>query len=343
MSRRKHQSARLRDVLLPPIAATPHAAESDATSLRWARLGAATIVTWYLGGFVLLVAGALLQIGPFAWAAAWQARHWGWNGFVLSFLPGFALLALPVIVLPFTPRRPDWPFLCGAQDALTLHRDAAARLPSPERMAGILCRLVQGGLAMAVLFPLAGGVGYGLVLRIGDRGAGAPLPERTLAEIATPGAKLPEYARLVGAEPRSEIGWVHDEIDRRIHRRDFYTPLTPPGWHAGDPVAVLEENPTVVEDDPPDPSAPGPLEGAFSRGLPRWMLAELRQRGAPVTDDPVLLVRRNLGDVVPGADTIAATLCLILGIGFGVFSLVATVAWHYRRRRLLRDLAEMLR
>ncbi len=340
MSRRKQQATRSRSVAAaPPIAATAHAAEPAATSRRWAGLGAASIVTWYLGGFVLLVAGALRQVGPFAWAAAWQARHWGWNGFILSFLPGFALLASPVVVIAFIPRRPDWPFLCGAQDAFAPPRGAAARPPSPERMAGILRRCVQGGLAMAVLFPLAGGVGYGLVLRIGDRGAGAPLPERTLAEVAMPGAKLPDYARVVGAEPRPEMGWVHDEIDRRVHRRDVYTPLTPPGWHPGDPVAVLEESPTVVGDDPPDPSPPGPLEGALTHGVPGWMLAELRRRGAPVTDDPVLLVRRTLAGAVPGADTTAATVCLILGVGFGVFSLVASVAWHHRRRRLLRDLA----
>ncbi len=67
------------------------------------------------------------------------------------------------------------------------------------------------------------------------------------------------------------------------------------------------------------------------------MLAELRQSGAPVTDDSMLLIKRNLGGVVPGADTIVAMLFLILGIGFGVFSLAASVAWYYQRRRLLRD------
>ncbi len=40
-------------------------------------MGSATLAVWYLGGFTLLFVGAFMQVGPFAWAAAWQVRHWG--------------------------------------------------------------------------------------------------------------------------------------------------------------------------------------------------------------------------------------------------------------------------
>ena len=296
------------------------------------------MATWYLGGFMLLGAGAIMQVGPYAWVAAWQARHWGWNSVLLSFLPGFVLLALPVTILQFIPRRPDWPFLSGAQDAFGKSLDPARR-PSPERMAAILRRFVIGGLIMSAVFPVAGLASYGLIEHLGNRGAGVPLPERTLAAVSAPGAALPDYARLVGAEPRPEIGWVHDEFDRRLHRRDFYMPLTPPGWHAGDPVAVLEVNRTVVRDDPPDPSPPAPFEGTLERGVPDWIVSELRQNGAQVTNDPILLVRHDLHGVVPGADMIGASLGLVFGATFMLASLGASLAWHIRRQRLLRGLA----
>ena len=84
----------------------------------------------------------------------------------------------------------------------------------------------------------------------------------------------------------------------------------------------------------------GPIEGALGRDvLPGWMLDELRRRGVPVTDDPVVLDRRKLGGVVPGADVVGAALCVLFGGTLSVCSLGASLVWRHQRRRLLRSLA----
>ena len=135
----------------------------------------------------MLLAAALLQAWLSGWAAAWQVRHWGHDSPVLSFLPGFAVLAAPVVVLQILPRRPDRPFLCGAQDALAPGRAGPVCPLPPERMARILLRGARGGLAAAALFALAGGLGFALVTRVDNRGAGAPLQELSFAAAPAPG------------------------------------------------------------------------------------------------------------------------------------------------------------
>lgn len=186
-----------------------------------------------------------------------------------------------------------------------------------------------------MLSLLAGGVGYALVVRIGSRGAGQPLPELTLRAATRPGATLPGYAKLVGAVARPEASWVHRHADRQTRYRDIYTPLTGPGWRPGDAVALLEEDRTVAGED----TAPhGPLEGSMARGaLPGWMLGELRRRGVAVVDDPVVLTRRDLGGVTPGADMIGAALAAVFGVVFATLFSGISLAWLHRRRKLLQS------
>ncbi len=203
-------------------------------------------------------------------------------------------------------------------------------------MAWILLRFARGGLVAAGLFLLAGGLGFGLVMEIGSRGEGMPLPELTLAALAEPHPVLPAHARVAGATLRPEATWLYEYVIRRTLYRDAYIPLTGSGWQPGEPVAVLEEERTVAGEDAP-PSA-GPVEGGLARGgLPDWMMGELRRRGVAVVDDPVLLIRRDLGGVVPGADVVAAGPCVVLGVVLALLSLMLSLAWLHRRRRLLRD------
>ncbi len=307
--------------------------------MGWGRAAAAI---WYLGGFVLLLAAALLQVGPSAWMAAWQVRHWGSDNPIVSFLPGFVVLAAPLLVLNLLPRQEESSFLCGMQDALAPNRSRPVQPPSPERTAHFLRFWARGALIAAGVFLLAGGLGYELITRIGNRGAGAPLPELTLAAVAAQGAALPPFARLVGVTPQLEFTWLHDHSERRIYHRDAFTPLTGPGWRFGDAVAVLEEDRTVLGDGGANAVLPpGPVEGALVRGaLPGWMLDELRRRGVAVTDDPVILIRQELGGMVPGADTVMAVLCLVFGGTFAVFAFGASFAYRYRRRRILQALAD---
>ena len=307
--------------------------------MGWGRAAAAI---WYLGGFVLLLAAALLQVGPSAWMAAWQVQHWGDDNPVVSFLPGFIVLAAPVLILCLLPRQAEGSFLCGMQDALAPNRSRPVQPPPPERMAHLLLFWARGALIAAGVFLIAGGLGYALLTRIGDRGAGAPLPELTLAAVAAQGAALPPFARLVGATPQLEFTWLHEHSERRTYHRDAFTPLTGPDWRPGQPVAVLAEDRTVLGDGEADALLPpGPVEGALVRGaLPGWMLDELRGRGVAVTNDPVVLIRQELGGVVPGADTVMAVLCLVFGGTFAVFALGASFAYRYRRRRILQAIAD---
>ena len=306
--------------------------------MGWGRAAAAI---WYLGGFVLLLAAALLQVGPSAWMAAWQVQHWGGDNPIVSFLPGFIVLAAPLLILRLTPRGIEGSFLRGMQDALAPDGSSRIQPPSPERMAHFLLLCERGALVAAGLFLLAGGLGYELITRIGDRGAGAALPELALAAVAAQGATLPPYVRLVGATPRPEFTWLHEHSERRTYHRDAFTPLTGPGWRPGDAVSVLEEDRAVVGDGRADAlPSPDHIEGALERGaLPGWMLDELRRRGVVVTDDPLVLIRQELGGVVPGADTVMAVLCLVFGGTFAVFALGASFAYRYRRRRILQTLA----
>ncbi len=320
----------------PSVAALATApASNEARQPRLAKLGSAAAVLWYLGGFALLMAGALLQVGPFAWAAAWQVRHWSGDNFVLSFLPGFAVLALPVVLLQLLPRRPEWPFLFGAQNAFSSPPGVPLSRPAPEYMARLLLRLARGGFVVSALCLVAGGVGYVAVLGVGGRGAGQPLPRLSLAD--TMGDLLPAYAVLTGVVPHPEASWVHDHAIRQTRYHDVYTPLTGPDWHPGDAVSLLEERSHVMDDSTPsvDTDAGGPVEGRLGRGtLPQWMVTELRRSGVAVVDDPVVLARRDLEGVVPGADMVGAILALVMGAVFALFSLGISLAWLYRRRKL---------
>ncbi len=320
----------------PPSAApssTPHSPDGK----RRAAWGRAVVAAWYLGGFFLLLVAALFQVGPSAWAAAWQVRHWGHDNAIMSFLPGFVVLVASAFLPRLLPRAPDGSFLHGLQTGMST--DAPTAPPSPERMVRLLLLLARGALVASGIFLLAGGVGYMLVTRLGDRGAGVPLPELTLSAVTAASAKLSPYARLAGTVPRPELTWLHEHSERHVTHVDALTPLTTPDWHPGDPVLLLEEDRMVSgEDGPRAVLLPGPPEGALSRGtLPDWMLGELRRRGVAVTDDPVVLVRRKLNGVVPGVDEISAVLCLLFGGLFALVALAVSFGYRYRRRRILRD------
>ena len=273
-----------------PSGPAPPLPPGAARRMGW---GQATAAIWYLGGFALLLAAALLQVGPSACMAAWQVQHWGGDNPIVSFLPGFIVLAAPMLILCLLPRQAEGSFLCGMQDALAPNRSRPVQPPPPERMAHLLLFWARGALIAVGVFLYRRRAG----LRTGHAHrrsrAGAPLPELTLAAVAAQGAALPPFARLVGATPQLEFTWGHEHSERRTYHRDAFTPLTGPGWHPGEPVAVLVEDRTVLGDGGADALLPpGPVEGALVRGaLPGWMLDELRRprrrgHGRPGGTDP---------------------------------------------------------
>lgn len=296
-------------------------------SAAW-RWGQAAALVWYLGGFACLVAGVATQTGPYAWMARWEVRHLGANSVMGSFLPGFGVLLLPLLILACLPRRDDWPFIAGAKSAFWPdERDRRRPTPAPalrRRMAR--ARDILAWLAAISL--LAGAVLCWLSLRPGEQPPGSPLPSLTLAQATAPGAELPTYARLADALPRPDMAWEHDYTIRTTHYHDLYIPLVPSPWHPGDPLTVLQLDKGLVA------GQPGPPEGKLSRGLPAWLIASMRDAGLNPADDPVVLTRELLNGTAPAPDEVDAMLSAVFGGALTIVFGAMAFSMHRAGRRL---------
>ena len=297
---------------------------------RARRRGQAAAAAWYLGGFAVLFICAMTQTGPSAWVAAWQVRHGGGDNVIGSFLPGFAALLLPIVVVACLPRRADWPFVLGMKDAIWPRDRPAQAALTPDRQLRFLrnARGIAAGLALACL--VAGAVAAWASLRPGDQPVGSPLPALTLSTVSVPGAALPAYARIVGATAQPGSAWEHDETLRRTQIADLYTPLTAAGWRRGDPVDLLQLDHRDLA------GQPGPAEGTLSRDVPAWLLASMREAGLAVTSDPVVLTRQGLGGVVPAPDGVTALICAVLGGALAAMFGMSALSLHLAGRRLLK-------
>ncbi len=286
-------------------------------------------LVWYLGGFAALMAAMVMQVGPSAWAAAWQVRHWGSDSTTLGFLPGFALLLLPLVILRCLPRRADRSFLCGLQDALW-PKQPVRRTPLPREAELARLRRARGIMATLALACVVVAVVAGwLSLLPGDQRPGSPLPVLTLPEVTRPGAVLPDYARLAGAVPRPEWAWVHDYTIRTTRYRDTYVPLTAPDWQPGDPMTALQVDRRDLR------GVPGSAEGALSRSLPGWLLAAMREDGMPLVDAPLVFTRDILHGLVPEPDGIGLVMAVLFGGTTGLTFGAIALGFHRAIRRLL--------
>ena len=310
-----------------PIPPKPIVAEAK-PGPAWA-WGQAVALVWYLGGFVALLVSAVMQVGPTAWVAAWQHRHLGSDSVTISFLPGFGLLLLPLLVTRCLKRRPDRPFLCGVQDALwPSTRSQRTTRPWDEQLArlrrtsGIMLALALGCVAVAAILGA-------LSMRPGDQRPGSPLPRLTMAELAAPDAILPSHAYLLDAVVQPDLAWAHDYTIRATRYRDTYTPLTTPGWRPGSPVTVLQMDRRGLA------GVPGSPEGSLSRGVPGWLVSAMRQSGMALTDDPLVLTREVLNGVVPEPDGVGVVLAVAFGGATGLIFGAIALGFHRAYRRLL--------
>lgn len=321
MTRRHHRAA-------PPSSLTPAPPASAEPSPRAWAWGQAVALVWYLGGFAALMTAMVMQVGPSAWAAAWQVRHWGSDSTTLGFLPGFALLLLPLVILRCLPRRAERPFLCGLQDALWPKQPVRrTALPREAELARLRrTRGVMAGLAGACVAVAA--VAGWMSLRPGDQRPGSPLPVLTLPELTRPGAVLPGYARVVGAVPRPEEAWAHDYTIRTALYRDTYIPLIAPDWRPGDLVAAVQVDRRDLL------GVPGPAEGTLSRGLPGWLLTAMREDGMKLVDAPVVLTRDTLHGTVPEPDGVGLVVAVLFGSTTGLTFGAIALGFHRAYRRL---------
>lgn len=261
--------------------------------------------------------------------AAWQHRHGGSDSATISFLPGFGLLLLPLIVSRCLKRRPDWPFLCGIQDALwprTQPRQTAQ--PRDKQLARLRCsRGIMAGLVLSCVAVAA--ILGALSMRPGDQRPGSALPRLTMAELAASGAILPGHAHLLDAVAQPDLAWAHDYTIRAIRYCATYIPLTTPGWRQGDSVTVLQMDRRGLA------GVPGPPEGSLSRGIPGWMITAMRQSGMPLIDDLPVLTREVLNGVVPEPDGVGAVLAVAFGGATGLTFGAIALGFHRAYRRLL--------
>jgi|GEM_PF-3731799 len=316
-----------RNKITPPPPAAPLLPD-DTRARNW---GAAVAAVWYLGGFVLLIAGAVMQVGPYAWAQSWQVRHLGSDSATMSFLPGFGILLVPMLVLALLPRRPDWPFVNGAKDAFWPDRRASRPVVSTDILVRRMRRSWRVMLVLALACPLVGTVLGWMSLRPGEQAPGSALPTLTMAEAAARGATLPDYARLTGGTPQPDLAWEHDFSIRTTRYQDVYTPVTAPGWRHGDAVSVLQLESLA------DFQQPGATEGELSRGLPAWLITSMRAGGVPVADDPVVLKRKKLDGRVPEPDEVGAILAGIFSASAGLTFGGLAFGFHRAYRRLLQQ------
>ena len=298
MTRRRRRSK--------PIPPTPSVAGTQADP-AWAWWGQAVALIWHLDRFTALLVGAIMQVGPSAWVAAWQHRHLGSDSVTISFLPGLGLLLLPLLVARCLPRRTDRPFLCGVQNALwprtRLRQTARPRdeqLARLRRTRSIMVALALGCVAAAAILGA-------LSMRPGDQRPGSPLPRVTMAELAAPDVILPDYAHLLNAVMQPDLAWEHDYTIRATRYRDTCTRLTTPSWRQGNPVAVLQMDRRSLA------RVPGPAEGALSRGVPGWLVTAMRPSGMALADDPLVLTREVLNGVFPEPDGVGVVLAVAFG------------------------------
>ena len=320
-----------------PVPGEPVMPEDGAALARW---GAIAITLWYLGGFVLLMIGMVAGIGPTTAVQGWMTRHLGWDSPVTAFLPAFAVLALPLVLLQLVPRQTAHPFLRGAQDAFSRGRDPGADRGATD--ADVAARLrvrARVMLAIAAAALMADIVAFAIVARR-PAGAGQPLPRRSIAQLLADPGPLPDHVRLVGLNPGTRPIWIRLWSIRQTAYEDIYFPLDDASSRSAAQVVGLASFVRGTDEEPHgrDLILDLPMDGSLTRtSLPAWQREEMARRGF-AAGDPVILFKqdRTLGGVQPGRDLIGGIAVLAAGGCAALVALAMAVVCFVARGRLIR-------
>jgi hypothetical protein len=277
----------------------------DEAWLRRHRNGAIATLLWLFGWIPVIGVGAMVKVGPFGWMATLEQDAIGTDSPFLTGLPLIVIWLGPGMVANMMRKDVSRPFLFGIQDALDARRKPVlviGRRRDPKRYLRRTSR-VSRTIAALCLVPIA--IGAWKMAHVGSL-PHVPLPVLDYGRVVSGGA-LPGRARVTDAIAHPDLSWTHNYSIRQTRYRDVYYPLTSDRWAAGQPVHLIELDPTFPDDDPApynEVNAPGPREGKLHRLDDSWTAAQLRSAGVPVADDAVVLEREQLGGFEPHADAV---------------------------------------
>ncbi|WP_459698264.1 hypothetical protein, partial [Acidisoma sp. C75] len=305
---------------------------------------------WWFGGYGMVVYSLVEDRGPFTFLLRWQEAAFGGSNLLLG--AGSAAIVIflgPPVVIGWLQRL--WPqnaLIADLRRQMTragrsrreIAADAAERWETTDTAQRIA--MARRGRNIGLGF-FVGALALGFVLSTwlrlsADADAGKPLTAVTLSRAAPIDlGKASPWVRVMNGQPRLDSVIVLDYNIRGHAYRDYYTPLLPSGWQAGDPVFLVEKDVTIPRyhdaEDSPDPA--GPIEGELTPGGLRQDVARaLRREGFDVGSFTAVLRRHlDLGGKIPGE---AAGLDILIWLETGMFALIGLFIAIARQRRLRR-------
>ena len=311
------------------------------------------LLAWWFGGYGLVAYGAVTDRGPFAFLIDWQTALFGGSNMIVGALIGAVIIfwGPPRLARLYRRMRPDNAFAIDLDQRMrtammsrgqtaALAADRWARMDDADRLAVLRRqRNVMFGVACVFLILTVGLATY--VSVSADVDAGQPLTQlRVVADQPVSLGGKSAWVHVVGAAPLTDGVMARDYTIRGHAYRDYYTPLVPPGWHAGQRIYLVEKNVTIPGDHDADDQAnpPGPIEGDLSTGGPRPSVAAFfRQSGFAVGNWTAVLERRQLNGTIPGeAEGLGWAIWFVGGI-FTFICLLSAGLAQRRRRKLLRQ------
>jgi hypothetical protein len=246
------------------------------------RLFTLALVTWWIGGYGLVMYGAIADRGPFAFLIDWPNALFGGANMVLGALAGavFVFWGPPLLAHLFLRLCPNSPLAAAFKQRMSLammSRGQAAdvarsyweRLDDTARRA-LLRRRRNGALICAVVC-VAGSWGVATYIRVSANAhAGRPLVQLALQARAVSLDGASRWVQVTNATALTDASIARDYAIRGTAHRDVYTPLVPPDWHTGGRIFLVEEEDTYPADrDAAAANPPGPIEGRF-----RWAVQD---------------------------------------------------------------------
>lgn len=278
----------------------------------------------FLGSFGYAIYSVETGTGPGGWLIDLQLQWRGSYGLKLSILVTWVIVALAMT--------PLWIGLAALVARIGPEpQPAVAQVPAAGTAAQAQMPLgLWGGSVLVVVAAIVGGGGYGVLHLLHQRDDGQPLEAVSLA--AGPAA-APPSSRFLAIEGVAQPKLIYG-IGKKgeYSSKDFYLPLTAPGWKKADPVRYV----LVIKDRRGTVSANelrGPFYVAAKVGhVPKFVTSAYEKEGVTLDRATYLveLVTVSNGKVVAGND---GEMAFLIGGGLlGGLGLVMAMVSFMRQR-----------